>query len=223
MSRCGRRSSTADNGVMPGVCRVVGFDVDLTLVDTRERIVSSAVAGFADLGVVVTATQIEPHLGIPLAGKVAALAPDLSVEEFVDRYRYHYHLPTAARSPAMPGARDAVSAVHDAGDRVVVVSAKVDWMARAAVEEAGLGELVDTVHGSLFGADKAIALRAERAWVYVGDHPADVAAAHAAAAHAVAVGTGAHGCTALVSAGADTVLPDLRAFRPWYEDYHRTG
>lgn len=199
--------------------RAVGFDLDLTLVDTRARILTSAVAAFAALGARVPAELIVPHLGVPLADKVAALSPGLDVNAFVTAYRELYHRDDAPAAPAMPGAVAALEAVRRHGDRALVVTAKVDWMGRAAVTEAGLAAHVDTLHGDRFAAQKSAALREEGAWVYVGDHPGDVLAARGADALAVAVTTGAHDEQALRAAGADVVLRSLTEFATWYDEY----
>lgn len=184
--------------------------------DTRARILASAVAAFADLGAHVPVELVVPHLGIPLADKVAALQPGLDVPAFVDAYRDHYHRDGAPPAPAMPGARTALEAVRAHGDRTLVVTAKVHWMGRRAAEEAGLLPYLDAVHGDRFAAAKSQALVQEGAWVYVGDHPGDMLAAHGAGALAVAVTTGAHDEDAMRAAGADVVLASLTDFAPWY-------
>lgn len=199
-----------------------GFDLDLTLVDTRGRILASTVAAFADLGVDVAEEQVIPFLGYPLTIKAAQLAPGIDPTAFVQRYRHFYALEHLAPCDAMPGALDALQAVHEAGHRIVVVSAKLDRFVREALAGAGLEDLVDAVHGELFAADKGPALAAERAWAYLGDHPGDMAAAAQAGATAVGVSTGAHDEAALTQAGADVVLPDLTVFPSWYAD-HATG
>ena len=48
--------------------------------------------------------------------------------------------------------------------------------------------------------------------IYVGDHPADMAAARAAEVTAVGVLTGCHTANELVEAGAEIVLDDLTGF-----------
>lgn len=204
---------------MPGLRHAIGFDIDLTLVDTRARILASAVAAFGDVGAQVDAEQIVPHLGIPLGHKAAALAPQVDAEEFAGAYRRHYASPAAPPALAYPAAATALQAVREAGYRVVVVSAKYPDVARQAVEESGLGPLVDVVHGGLFALEKAEALQAEHAVAYVGDHPGDMAAAHHAGAHAVAVTTGAHDRDSLVAAGAQTVLADLGEFPGWLSGF----
>lgn len=199
--------------------RAVGFDLGLTLVDTRARILTSAVAAFDALGARVPAELIAPHLGVPLADKVAALSPGLDVDAFVTAYRELYHRDDAPAAPAMPGAVAALEAVRRHGDRVLVVTAKVEWMGRAAVTEAGLAPHIDALHGDRFAAQKSAALREEGAWMYVGDHPGDVLAARGADALAVAVTTRAHDEQALRAAGADVVLRSLTEFATWYEEY----
>lgn len=96
------------------IARVVGFDLDLTLVDTRARILAAATAAFRDVGEPVPTEAIVPHLGIPLADKVANLRPQADVELFVRAYRDHYHRPTAPRprrcpEPGMRSTRSAVA------------------------------------------------------------------------------------------------------------------
>ena len=71
------------------------------------------------------------------------------------------------------------------------------------------------VYGELFAKDKATALIAEGASIYVGDHPGDIAAAQAANAYAVGVTTGANDKAALLGAGADVTFANLGAFAAW--------
>lgn len=196
--------------------RVVGFDLDLTLVDTRARILHATVAAFGDFDVAMDPGLVTPHLGIPLADKVAALAPHLQTGPFVAAYRDHYHRDDAPHAPATAGASQALDAIHAVGDRAVVVTAKVEWMGRDALADADLLARIDAVHGDLFAAQKSVALRQEGAWVYVGDHPGDMQAARGAGAIAVGVTTGANDESTLRRAGADVVLAGLTDFAAWY-------
>jgi phosphoglycolate phosphatase len=193
----------------------VGFDLDLTLVDSHERITSAYIRAFADLGVDVSSEQLTPHHGIPLTHTAAALAPGLDADALVLRYRHYYDEAGAPRTLPMPGAAKALSCVRAAGGRTVVVSAKYIPAVHNALAEAGLSDLVDVVYGELFAADKATALIAQGASIYVGDHPGDMVAAAAAGAYAVGVSTGANDEAALLAAGADLALPDLDAFVDW--------
>lgn len=197
----------------------VGFDLDLTLVDSHERIISAYIRALRDLGVEVSSDDLVPHLGIPLTHTAAAVAPAVDADALVLRYRHYYDEPDAPRTLPMPGAADALRCVRGAGGRTVVVSAKFTPAVHNALAEAGLTELVDVVYGELFAKDKATALIAEGASIYVGDHPGDIAAAHAADAYAVGVTTGANDKAALLAAGADFVVPDLHSFVDWLPDH----
>jgi len=193
----------------------VGFDLDLTLVDSHERIISAYIRALGDLGVQVSGEQLAPHLGLPLANTAAAVGAAVDPGALVLRYRHYYDEPGAPRTDPMPGAPQALRAVRAAGGRTVVVSAKYTPAVHQALAESGLSELVDVVYGELFARDKSSALRAEGAWVFVGDHPGDMAAAADAGAYAVGVTTGANDEAALLAAGANLALPDLDTFAAW--------
>ena len=193
----------------------VGFDLDLTLVDSHERIISAYIRALSDLGVVVSSEQLAPHLGMPLISTAAAVGAAVDADALVLGYRRYYDEPGAPRTLPMPGAREALRAVRAAGGRTVVVSAKFTPAVHQALTEAGLTELVDVVYGELFAHDKASALVAEGASIYVGDHPGDMAAARAAQALGVGVTTGANDTAALLAAGADLTVANLDAFVAW--------
>ena len=193
----------------------VGFDLDLTLVDSHERIISAYIRALRDLGVEVSSDDLVPHLGIPLTHTAAAVAPAVDADALVLRYRHYYDEPDAPRTRPMPGAVDALRCVRAAGGRTVVVSAKFTPAVHKALAEAGLTDLVDVVYGELFAKDKATALIAEGASIYVGDHPGDIAAAQAANAYAVGVTTGANDEATLLAAGAAVTFANLGAFAAW--------
>jgi phosphoglycolate phosphatase len=193
----------------------VGFDLDLTLVDSHERIISAYIRALGNLGVVVSSEQLAPHLGMPLINTAAAVGAAVDADALVLLYRHYYDEPGAPRTLPMPGAAEALRAVRAAGGRTVVVSAKFTPAVHQALAEAELTELVDVVYGELFAHDKASALVAEGASIYVGDHPGDMAAARAADACAVGVTTGANDRAALLAAGADLTVADLDAFVAW--------
>ena len=201
----------------------VGFDLDLTLVDSRERVINAYIRALQDLGVEVSSGDLQPHLGIPLTHTAAIVAPAIDADALVLRYRHYYDEPGSPRTLAMPGAADALRSVRAAGGRTVVVSAKFTPAVHTALDEAGLSDLVDAVYGELFAEDKATALVAEGASIYLGDHPGDMIAAHTANAYAVGVTTGANDQAALMAAGAAVTLTDLQAFAPWLTSMMRTG
>ncbi|WP_432491100.1 HAD family hydrolase [Kineococcus gypseus] len=199
---------------------VVGFDLDMTLVDSSEGIAATLRATLAEVGVHVTAEDVWPYAGMPLELIVAGLAPGSSpgrVEELAARYRELYPSLGVPGVRAYPGAAAALAAPGALGGRSVVVSAKHAPNVHRVLAAAGLDGAVspDDVAGDLFAERKGPRLAQLGATAYVGDHPGDVRAARAAGAVAVAVTTGAHDAAALRAAGADVVLASLEEFPAW--------
>src|SRR6478735_9345674 len=183
---------------------VVGFDLDMTLIDTAP--------GFRD---VLTALGAELGVDFPIEEMTAKLGPplDLLLEPFLE---------PAAIPPAGDRFRalypdHAIAAVRRHAGRVLVVTGK--YPANAQLHLDHLAFDVDHLEGWVWGVGKADALRREGATVYVGDHVHDVEGALAAGAVSVSVLTG--GCTRaeLEAAGTHVVLDSLTDFPPWLDDH----
>lgn len=189
---------------------MVGFDFDMTLVDSRPGIAACFRALTERTGVPVDAELAVSRLGPPLRTEIAYWFPPEQVDEAVTLYRELY--PAYAITPAvpMPGAADALAAVHARGGRVMVVTAKLGRLAKLHLDHLGLA--VDELAGDLFAEQKATALREHGATLYVGDHVADMTAASAAGIPGVAVATGPCSAADLAAAGAELVLDDLTGF-----------
>ena len=195
---------------------VVGFDLDMTLIDPR-RSIRSALGMLADeTGVDVDVEMVLATLGPPLETALSPWFAGEALERACGRFRELHGAILADQTDAMPGALDSVRAVRDLGGRTVVVTAKYEPHAYASLHAVGI--VADAVVGWRFGAAKGEALRDHGAQVYVGDHPADVLAAGVAGAVSVAVATGGTSEADLQEAGADVVLPSLRAFPTWLHD-----
>ncbi|MFF0740791.1 HAD family hydrolase [Streptomyces sp. NPDC004111] len=192
---------------------VVGFDLDMTLIDSRPGIKAAYQRLTAETGVPIDADLVVSRLGPPLEQEIANWFPADRIEEIADRYRALYPEYAITPSTALPGAREAVAAVRAAGGRAVVVTGK--WEPNAKLHLEHLGIEVDAVIGNVWAEGKALALREHGATVYVGDHLGDVRGARAAEALSVAVTTGPYDARALQEAGADVILPDLTGFAGW--------
>ncbi|TDD61433.1 HAD family hydrolase [Actinomadura darangshiensis] len=195
----------------------VGFDLDLTLADTRAGISAVYASLAAETGVPIDTDLVVRRIGPPLEEELAYWFPPDEVPAMAARYREIYAGIAIPATVLMPGAVAALDAVRARGGRVVVVSGKNQADTERTVTFLGLA--ADAVVGGLFGADKGAALRAHGTGAYIGDHTGDVDAARAASATAVAVATGAFDSEALAAYGADVVLPDLLAFPEWLGGY----
>ncbi|MFC5636269.1 HAD family hydrolase [Streptomyces bullii] len=201
----------------PSSAPTVGFDLDMTLIDSRPGIRACYQALSERTGTYIDADLAVTRLGPPLAQELIHWFPADEVEAVADLYRAMYPAIAVTATPAMPGAREAVDAVRNAGGRAIVVTAKYE--PNAKLHLAHLGIEPDAVIGDLWAEQKAEALREHEAAVYVGDHVGDVRGARVADALSVAVATGPCPAEELRAAGADVVLTDLTAFPGWFSDH----
>jgi phosphoglycolate phosphatase len=203
---------------------VVGFDLDLTLVDSAAGIGVTLRAALAAEGSAARPTdgELHPLIGAPLERTVAVVDPAADAHAVADRYRALYPALGVPATTLLPGVLDAFAAIRARGGRVLVVSAKVEPAVHAVLRHVGLGAppvAPDLVVGGLFAGAKGVRLRQEGADVYVGDHPGDMEAARVAGAVAVGVTSGGADAAALRAAGADVVLPGLEYFPAWLEEW----
>lgn len=196
---------------------VVGFDLDLTLIDTVPGFAATLTALGEELGVDLAVEQAIQKLGPPLDHLLSPYLPADRVQPAIDRFRALYPDLAVASTPLLVGAAEAVAEVRRHRGRVVVVTGKYAPNARLHVDHLGID--LDHLEGEVWGVGKADVLRREGVSIYVGDHVHDVEGALAAGATSVSVLTG--GCTReeLLAAGTHVVLDDLRDFPGWLDEH----
>jgi len=192
---------------------MVGFDLDMTLADTRRGIGAVYREIAARTGVFIDVPLVQGRLGPPLETELAHWFPPEEILPMVTLFRSLYADLALPATDELPGAREAMRAVHSLGGRTMVVTAKNQRHADATVEFLGLD--VDVVVGGLWSSAKGAALKEYNAMTYVGDHKGDVDAARTAGAFSLGVATGPFTAAELLAYGADLVLPDLLAFPAW--------
>jgi phosphoglycolate phosphatase len=192
----------------------VGFDLDLTLINSRPAIMAAWRAVADEFGVSIDLNEVDRRMGIRLEDEVAHWFPPARQTDAVASYRRHYVLVAPTLTFPLPGAADAIGAVRAAGERAVVITAKQAVTVRPSLDAVGLDldEVVPHVHGP----EKAAALARLGAAVYVGDTPADMAAGRTGGAVPIGVPTGSFGRAELVAAGAQLVMDSLAEFPAWY-------
>jgi phosphoglycolate phosphatase len=192
---------------------MVGFDLDMTLADTRRGIGAVYREISERTGVFIDVPLVQGRLGPPLETELAHWFPPGEILAMVVLFRSLYSELALPATDELPGARAAMRAVHAHGGRTMVVTAKNQFHAEATIEFLGLD--VDVVVGGLWSSAKGMALREHGAVTYVGDHKGDVDAARTAGAFSLGVATGPFTAAELLAYGADLVLPDLLAFPAW--------
>jgi len=196
---------------------VVGFDLDMTLIDTAPGFRAVLQVLGAELGVDLPVEEMTQVLGPPLDLMLAPYLPAEAIPAAGERFRALYPDHAVESIPLLPGAADALDAVRRHDGRIVVVTGKYPPNARLHLDHLGLE--VDVLEGWVWGVGKADALRREGAAVYVGDHVHDVEGALAAEVVSVSVLTGGCSRADLEAAGTHAVLDGLGEFPVWLDQH----
>jgi phosphoglycolate phosphatase-like HAD superfamily hydrolase len=193
----------------------VGFDLDLTLIDSRLAIMRSWQAVSAETGVPIDLAEVDKRMGIKLEDETAFWFPPAEQAAAAECYRRHYVLLAPDLTTLLPGAAQAVAAVRAAGERAVIITAKHPVSVQPSLAAVRLR--ADEVFTHVHGPEKSAVLISVGAAVYVGDSPPDMAAARQAGVAAVGVTTGSFPAAELRQAGADVTLASLADFPSWYQ------
>jgi phosphoglycolate phosphatase len=196
---------------------VVGFDLDMTLVDSAEGIVAAVGHVVATHGRSVDDAAVRETLGLPLDLVFPRFIDDVPYPVLLAEYRAYYAEHGIPTSRPLPGAVAALDAVRQVGGRILIVTAKHATQARAVLDVSGL--MADDVAGESFAEQKGEVLVTYGASMYVGDHVGDIAGARLAGIAAVGVATGPTSAAELQAAGADVVFADLDEFPDWFASW----
>jgi phosphoglycolate phosphatase len=191
---------------------VVGFDLDLTLVDTRHATGYALGVVNQELGERIDVDAFLAQLGLPIRDELRRWVARDRIDAAVARFRsafigdgLRYLRPTSA-------AQAVLDAIANRGGRAVVITSRRPEIAAAALHAVGL--VATAVVGGLTGEGKAPAMVEHGITCYVGDHPLDMAGARAARVPGVAVLTGNHNEAQLRRAGATLVVDSLAELLP---------
>ncbi len=198
---------------MPAPPLAVGFDLDMTLIDTVPGFGAVLEALGAELDVELPVAELTSRLGPPLDLLLGPHLADEAIGPAVDRFRALYPDHAITTVPLLPGATEALGAVRRHGGRVVVVTGKFTPNAQRHLDHLGLDH--DVLAGEVWGVGKGDVLTREGCSIYVGDHVHDVEGALAAGATSVSVLTGGCGRDELEAAGTHVVLDSLADFPDW--------
>jgi phosphoglycolate phosphatase len=194
--------------------RAVGFDLDMTLVDTRRGIRAALTELAAETGRDIDVGPIVASLGPPVQTALAPWFAPHEMAEAVAAFRRHMAVVGVTAVDPLPGAEAAIDAVRSRGAQVVVVTSKITPLAEATLANAGLR--ADVVAGDLWAAGKAVPLHEHGAGAMVGDHPGDMLAAATASIPGLGVTSGASTADELRAAGAVVVFAGLGEFPDWF-------
>ncbi|MGL4554338.1 MAG: HAD family hydrolase [Gemmataceae bacterium] len=199
--------------------RAALFDLDGTLIDSFAAIASSVnhVRGLRGLPP-LTEPEVTRHVGRGAARLMADAIGDGDPAENLAAYSAHH--PTVIRplTRLLPGAAEALAALHGEGKLLGICSNKPVAFTRELIDHLGLGPLLSAVLGPedvgrpkpapdmLVEAMRRLKVTAAQT-LYVGDMTVDVETGRAAGVTVWAVATGIHSAEQL--AGAARVMRSL--------------
>jgi phosphoglycolate phosphatase len=211
---------------MSAPLRLAIFDLDGTLVDSRNNIVR-AVEDTAKLcGLTLPAAEMMPRvIGLELDEALLTLFPELDPRD-IGRVRHafgecfvRYRTETGYEEPLFAGTLDVLAALDAAGVILAIATGKARRGVDYFLDHHGLiGRFVsiqtpDTApgkpHPGMVLQAMAATGAAPEATVMIGDTTFDILMARAAGAHAVGVSWGNHAVSELTAAGAHRLIDRL--------------
>ena len=206
----------------------VVFDLDGTLFDAEEGIVSSVRRAMDEMGLEVPAdADLREVVGPPLADSFRNLlgVPETRVQEAVDRYRRDFSARGMYLYSVYPNIRSILRMLHEAGVHVGLATSKPLRLARDILSYFALDGDFDRIVGEEDAAAKLgkaelirRALLARNAIdpaeaAMVGDRKFDMAGALANGIEGIGAGYGCGTEEELTVAGASVVVPDTEGLR----------
>ena len=203
--------------------RTVLFDLDGTLVDHFAAIHRSHTHTMLQLGLPApTLAQVRSAVGGGLELAISRLAGPEHLAAALAIYRPYWDATMLDDVELLPGARELLTALTQAGVQVAVFTNKHGPSSRRVCHHLGISDLL----AGNFGATDTAWLKPQRefadralkslhasaaATALVGDSPFDLAAAQNAGIDFYGVTTGTHNDAELRDAGAQQVYPNLAA------------
>lgn len=206
--------------------KLVVWDVDGTLVDSRQTIFDSMQGAFAAGGLPpLTYEAARQVVGLGLVEGIEALLPD-AAPEVVDRVADAYRAAFGAKvrqpgyiEPLYEGAAETLDRLRAAGWKVAMATGKSRRGVETIVRMHGWADLFDSTHCADDGPGKphpAMVLEAMKALgagpqhtIVVGDTAHDMRMARAAGAYAQGVSWGFHTAEEVQEGGADHIAHDF--------------
>ena len=200
--------------------RLIIFDFDGTLCDTRDYIVHTMQQAIRELGLPPRSDEAcAATIGLPLKGCFLQLFPDLEDPDFaMATYRRIFNENRATvRILPFPGVLEVIGRLKDAGYLLAVASSRSSRSLLEFLEENGLAELFSCVLGAdnvtlakphpepVLKVLEALNVPAEETLV-VGDMPVDILMGSRAGARTCGVTYGNSTRSELQEAGADYVI-----------------
>jgi 2-phosphoglycolate phosphatase len=204
-----------------GSFAAVCFDFDGTLADNFDAIAATVNHVRASRSLPTLALpQVKAFVGRGIEYLVEHTVPGGKLKEDIGTYRGYFPIVMREGTTLLPGAAEALAALHGAGKRLAVCSNKLSQFSRDLLDYLHVGEYFSAVLGPedvgrpkpapdmLLAAMQSLGVTAPQT-LYVGDMVVDIQTARAAGVCVWAVATGTEERATLEAAGPDRVLGSL--------------
>lgn len=166
--------------------RVIGLDLDLTLVDSTKAIIFAASGALESIGYELDSKKLESMIGMPIKTIFRSFATDKDVDFLFETYQKIYSEQALMLSKPMPGAIDFLNYLNNEKYISVVITAKTERL--ASLQLGFLNMQVSKVVGSSFQSGKTEAIIQNKCQIYLGDHLEDYKSANDAGIPFIGVG-----------------------------------
>ena len=212
--------------------KAVLFDLDGTLLDTRDMILESFKYAYTTVigeDCLPTDAEILSLVGIPLITQMELINPDKSKELF-EAYLANNATISDSMLRSFEGTEAALARLVEQGFRLAVVTSKRHGSALHGLECTGIDGYFEFLIGAddvaehkpkpgpLLEAAKRMELPVSEC-TYMGDSPYDMAAARSAEMYAIGALWGIFSETELVEAGAELLLADISELPDTLRDF----
>lgn len=181
---------------------LIVFDLDGTLIDSREDLATAVNAVRADYGLgALPVSQVAGYIGNgvrKLLERSLQDAPKTDQDDALGRMKRHYQEHLTDQTSLYPGVPEGLAALHAAGYRLALASNKVTDACKALLRHFGLLEMFSVVLGGdstqrlkpdpepLLVAMGRVGAAAADTWM-IGDHHTDLEIARRAGTHSAFV------------------------------------
>lgn len=166
--------------------QTVGFDLDMTLVDSSQSILLTTQRVLKGFGIDVDEAIIAHSIGLPIKDFFQEWVGEQYLQAY-ESYVANYQSDGFLSSYALPGSKELLSDLIARGIKVVVITAKNQKSAEVQLHHLDIP--FTEIIGNAFRRGKTEAMRDTGCVEYVGDHIEDYMAATEAGIHFIGVAT----------------------------------
>ena len=155
----------------------VGFDLDMTLVDSMKSIRETLLEVLRYYKVDIDTHVLDKSVGLPVKDSLVDWVGSKHIDAY-ELYKNIYQKSGYMHSKALPGAKEILTQLISNGYEVIIITAKNKKSAEIQLHYLNLP--YTKIYGEVFGKGKTEALKYEKCLVYVGDHIEDFKSAQQA-------------------------------------------